>query len=117
MSSPLLWAKMGDVTDYGELRSGTRLTGMTFSTIVFFIKLGIALGSAMAGWLLAFYGYQANAISDDVSVGIAISFCLLPAALSLAVVLIMRWYKLDAQRVSSTQQLLHTARQRVSGSV
>lgn len=111
MTSPLLWSKMGDVTDYGELQTGTRLTAMTFSTIVFFIKLGIALGSALAGWALAYYGYQANNIDERVSHGITLSFCLIPAAMSLVVVLLMRWYKLDSRRVDNIHNALKTARQ------
>jgi GPH family glycoside/pentoside/hexuronide:cation symporter len=110
MTSPLLWSKMGDVTDYGELQTGTRLTAMTFSTIVFFIKLGIALGSALAGWALAYYGYQANNIDERVSHGITLSFCLIPAAMSLLVVLMMRWYKLDSQRVDEIHNALKTTR-------
>ncbi|MDC8832031.1 glycoside-pentoside-hexuronide (GPH):cation symporter [Alteromonas gilva] len=106
MASPLLWAKMGDVTDYGELQSGTRLTAMTFSTIVFFIKLGIALGSAMAGWLLAFYNYQPTVIDAEVSQGIVQSFCLIPAATSILVIVLMHWYKLDARSVNHTQHIL-----------
>ena len=111
MTSPLLWSKMGDVTDYGELQTGTRLTAMTFSTIVFFIKLGIALGSALAGWALAYYGYQADNIDERVSHGITLSFCLIPAAMSLVVVLLMRWYKLDSRRVDNIHNALKTARQ------
>lgn len=110
MSSPLLWAKMGDVADYGELKSGARLTGITFSTIVFFIKLGIALGSALTGWLLAFYGYEANVINPEVNDGIVFSFCVLPALLSLVVVILMRWYKLDGPRINAMQQELQTTR-------
>ena len=111
MTSPLLWSKMGDVTDYGELQTGTRLTAMTFSSIVFFIKLGIALGSALAGWALAYYGYEANNIDERVSHGITLSFCLIPATMSLVVVLLMRWYKLDSRRVDDIHNALKTARQ------
>lgn len=111
MTSPLLWSKMGDVTDYGELKTGKRLTAMTFSAIVFFIKLGIALGSALAGWMLAYYGYEANQIDARVSHGITLSFCLLPAAMSLSVVLIMRWYKLNSEYVNDTHTQLETLRQ------
>ncbi|NVK57077.1 MAG: MFS transporter [Alteromonadaceae bacterium] len=110
MSSPLLWAKMGDVTDYGELQSGTRLTAMTFSIIVFSIKLGIALGSAMAGWLLAFYDYQPAVFDADVNQGIIQSFCLIPAVTSILVIVLMHWYKLDAQSVHRTQHVLLNTR-------
>lgn len=110
MSSPLLWAKMADVADYGEAQSGVRLTGVTYSTVVFFIKVGVALGSAMSGWLLAFYGYEAGTVSEHVNNGIAFSFCILPALMSVLVVIIMRWYTLDNQQVEAIQQQIQAAR-------
>lgn len=110
MSSPLLWAKMADVADYGEAQSGVRLTGVTYSTVVFFIKVGVALGSAMSGWLLAFYGYEAGTVSEHVNSGIAFSFCILPALMSVLVVIIMRWYTLDTQQVEAAQQQIQAAR-------
>ncbi|TPV58595.1 MFS transporter [Aestuariibacter sp. GS-14] len=110
MTSPLLWAKMADVTDYGEAQSGVRLTGVTFSTIVFFIKFGVALGSALSGWLLAVYGYQAGQVTEQVNDGIAFSFCILPAIMSVLVVIIMRWYTLDAKQLEATQQQIQAAR-------
>lgn len=106
MATPLLWSKMADTVDYGEWKSGVRLTGVTYSTIVFFIKVGLALGGAMAGWLLAFYGYEADIHKQVVVDGIVLSFCLLPAMASLMVALIMRWYKLDNQNIARIQQEL-----------
>ncbi|MBU2114062.1 MAG: glycoside-pentoside-hexuronide (GPH):cation symporter, partial [Gammaproteobacteria bacterium] len=50
MATPLLWAKMADTVDYGQYKTGIRITGLVYSSIVFFIKLGLALGGALAGW-------------------------------------------------------------------
>ncbi len=111
MATPLLWAKIADVVDYGEYKTGVRMTGVTYSTVVFFIKVGLALGGAMAGWLLAFYGYEANVISERVSSGIVISFCILPAIASLGVAIIMRWYTLDNNKIDAIQQQLSLQRQ------
>ncbi|WP_414829443.1 glycoside-pentoside-hexuronide (GPH):cation symporter [Alteromonas sp. H39] len=111
MATPLLWAKIADVVDYGEHKTGVRMTGVTYSTVVFFIKVGLALGGAMAGWLLAYYGYEANVISERVSAGIVISFCILPAIASLGVAIIMRWYTLDNNKIDAIQQQLTLQRQ------
>lgn len=111
MATPLLWAKIADVVDYGEHKTGVRMTGVTYSTVVFFIKVGLALGGAMAGWLLGFYGYEANVISERVSSGIVISFCILPAIASLGVAIIMRWYTLDNNKIDAIQQQLSLQRQ------
>ncbi|HUO08402.1 MAG TPA: glycoside-pentoside-hexuronide (GPH):cation symporter [Phycisphaerae bacterium] len=57
---PLLWAMMADVADYSEWKTGRRATGIVFSAIVFGLKAGLGFGGAIAGWLLASYGYVAN---------------------------------------------------------
>jgi GPH family glycoside/pentoside/hexuronide:cation symporter len=109
MATPLLWAKMADVVDYGHFKTGIRITGMVYSAIVFFIKMGLALGGAMAGWLLAYYGYQADvAQSETTKQGILLSFTLLPALGSVLVAGVMRWYTLDTQKVA----LIHNSIER-----
>ena len=59
-SGPVLWSMMGDVADYGEWKTGRRATGTVTSAVVFALWIGLALGGAIAGWLLSFYGYQPN---------------------------------------------------------
>lgn len=105
MATPLLWAKMADVVDYGHWKFGRRITGVVYSTIVFFIKLGLALGGAIAGWLLAFYGYKADqAQSLEVQQGILFSFTILPSLAFFLVAGVMRFYTLDFQKMKLIQQ-------------
>ena len=66
-SGPLIWAMMGDVADYGEWKSGRRATGTVTSAVVFALWLGLAIGGAIAGWLLRFYGYVSNAAQTATS--------------------------------------------------
>ncbi|MGO2365606.1 MAG: glycoside-pentoside-hexuronide (GPH):cation symporter [Pseudoalteromonas sp.] len=100
MATPLLWAKMADTIDYGQWKTGQRLTGLVYASVAFFIKLGLALGGAIAGWLLAYYGYQANTeISEATKSGILTSFTLFPAIGSVLVALIMKRYILDNKTV------------------
>ncbi|MCY7294038.1 glycoside-pentoside-hexuronide (GPH):cation symporter [Alteromonas sp. a30] len=109
MATPLLWAKMADVVDYGHVKTGERLTGVVYSTIVFFIKLGLALGGAIAGWLLAFYGYEADqAQSETVKQGILWSFTVFPALCFFVVAFLMKGYTLNNTKVSELQQSLQT---------
>jgi len=60
-SGPVLWAMMADVADFGEWKTGRRATGTVTAAVVFALWVGLALGGALAGWLLALYGYQPNA--------------------------------------------------------
>ena len=102
MATPLLWAKMADVVDYGHWKTGIRVTGSVYSTIVFFLKLGIALGGGLAVWLLAFYGFEADTdLSTTTREGIKISFTLFPIAFFLVVAAIMQKYRLTDSLVKS----------------
>jgi len=61
LSGPIIWAMMGDVADYGEWKTGRRATGTVTSAVVFALWAGLALGGAIAGWLLSFYGFVSKA--------------------------------------------------------
>ncbi|RTE86291.1 MULTISPECIES: glycoside-pentoside-hexuronide (GPH):cation symporter [Gammaproteobacteria] len=100
MATPMLWAKIADVVDLGQKQSGIRATGLIYASVVFFIKIGIAIGGAIAGWWLALYGYQADQTQTAESqFGILVAFTVLPAICSILVAWVMRGYKLDQTRV------------------
>jgi GPH family glycoside/pentoside/hexuronide:cation symporter len=107
MATPLLWAKMADTIDYGHWKTGIRITGMIYSAVVFFIKLGVAIGGALAGWSLAYYGYQADVEQTELTQqGILLSFTIFPALGSILVAWVMRWYTLDDKKVDEIHRAL-----------
>jgi glycoside/pentoside/hexuronide:cation symporter, GPH family len=61
LSGPILWAMMGDVADFGEWKTRRRATGTVTGGIVFALWAGLALGGAIAGWLLSAYGLVSKA--------------------------------------------------------
>ncbi len=108
MATPLLWSKMADVVDYGHWKTGTRITGMVFSSVVFFLKLGVALGGALAAWLLSTYGYEAgNELTATTQRGILLSFTLYPAIAFLLVAGIMMFYTLTDEKLDRVQRELN----------
>lgn len=107
MGTPMLWAKMADVVDYGFWKFGVRATGMVYSSVIFFIKLGLALGGAIAGWWLAFYNYVPDQVQPVATQqGILIAFALLPALASLLVAYVMRGYTLTQPKVQEINRVL-----------
>ncbi len=60
-SGPVLWSMMADVADYGEWKTGRRATGAAISGVVFALWVGVALGGAIAAWLLSYFGYVSDA--------------------------------------------------------
>jgi sugar (glycoside-pentoside-hexuronide) transporter len=77
LSGPLIWSMMGDVADYGEWKTGRRASGTVTSAVVFALWAGLALGGAIAGWLLSAYGFVSKA---DVQTAHAQSGILLTAS-------------------------------------
>ena len=53
MITPIQWVMMSDTVEYGEWKYGKRLTGISFAGILFVLKLGLAIGGALIGWVLA----------------------------------------------------------------
>ena len=62
---PLLWSMYADCADYSELKTGNRATGLIFSSSSMSQKFGWAIGTAITGWLLGFFGFQANAVQSE----------------------------------------------------
>lgn len=58
--SVLQWAIYTDTADYSEWKNGRRATGLIMSASLFALKLGLTLGGAIVGWILAYYGFEAN---------------------------------------------------------
>ena len=93
---PLLWAMFADVVDYGEWTTGRRTTGVIYATIIFGLKVGLSLGGAIAGWLLAGYGYQANqAQSPGALTGIRMTISIYPTIFFLIVIICLVAYKIN----------------------
>jgi sugar (glycoside-pentoside-hexuronide) transporter len=61
LSGPIIWAMMGDVADYGEWKTGRRASGTVTAAVVFALWVGLALGGAIAGWILNWYGFASEA--------------------------------------------------------
>ncbi len=89
-----------DTADYGEWRFGRRSTGLVFSATVFVQKVGLAIGSAMIGWLLAYYGYVAEASQSPRALhGITLLFSVLPGCFALLSGLAIFFYRLEESDV------------------
>lgn len=93
MYLPIFWASIAEAVDYGEAKSGKRVSGLAFGGICFFQKFGMGIAGWILGLLLAYFGYQADTVQTTKSLmGINLMVTLIPAAICLVVVLIMSKY-------------------------
>ena len=99
---PLLWSMYADCTDYSELKTGNRATGLIFSSSSMSQKFGWAIGSALTGWLLAYYGFQANQIqSAETLNGIKMFMSILPAVGTVLSVIFISMYPLSEKKMEN----------------
>lgn len=109
---PLVWSMFADVADYGHWKFGHRTTALVFSGIQFAQKLGLAIGGAMAGWMLAGFGFVGNAEQSEQSLlGIRLMFTLVPAALAVGGVVAIWFYPLSGDDVKEIERDLAAQRQ------
>ncbi|MDZ7279473.1 MFS transporter [Pantoea eucrina] len=103
--SPLHWSLMADVDDYGEWKTGKRITGMSFSGNLFFLKVGLAVAGAMVGFLLSIYGYDAGAKQQAPSAinGIMLLFTVIPGVGYLITAGVVRLLKVDRTLMRTIQ--------------
>ena len=108
MGAPILFSMAADTVEYGELKSGRRVTGLVFSGALFALKLGVAIGGWLIGLVLAYYGYdgQADSQSTEAIRGIVLSLTLFPAIGHFFLIPIVCLYKLNQPRCDEIRKEL-----------
>lgn len=92
---PIMFSMIADSADYGELKTGRNIMGMCFSGQLLVIKLGLAVGGALAGWLLAAYGYVPNQEQTAQAIlGIKFNLALVPVICGIVILFLVHFYKL-----------------------
>ncbi|MDR2920191.1 MAG: MFS transporter [Tannerella sp.] len=108
---PLLWSMYADCADYSELKTGNRATGLIFSSSSMSQKMGWAIGSAVTGWLLGYFGFQANqAQSPETIQGIKMFLSFLPAIGTILSVVFIYFYPLSEDKLKGITSELEKKR-------
>lgn len=96
----VVWALEADTVEYGEWKTGVRSEGIIYSLFSFTRKTGQAIGGALAGYAIAWGGYDGHAAqqSSQAVLGIQIAAGLIPAVLAIAAGVIMFFYDLTDER-------------------
>lgn len=103
----MMWSMYADTADYSEWKNGRRATGLIYSSANFAQKFGWSIGGAIAGYLLAYFGFVANApVTPETEKGVKILFSFMPAIWSLIAVVALFFYKLDEDKVKEINEEL-----------
>jgi len=103
----LLFAMYTDCAEYGEWMSGHNSAGLTVSASMFALKFGSAVGSAVPGYILGWYGFVKDQVQTaEALTGIGTMWNVVPAIFFLAAALLMVFYKLDGDTMHKVEREL-----------
>jgi len=107
----LLFSMYTDCAEYGEWKTGKHTAGLIVSASMFSLKFGSAVGGALPGFMLAWFGFVANEIQTDSAIaGIRLMFNALPAVFFLLGGLMMFFYRIDRATLTRVESELHERR-------
>ncbi|MEQ7807733.1 MFS transporter [Priestia aryabhattai] len=97
--SASMFALLADTIEYGEWKSGLRTEGLIYSAGSFGLKVGIGLGTAIVGWVLAWGNYIGGVTiqSSSALLSIKIAFIVIPILLTILQIILLAFYKLDKE--------------------
>lgn len=96
-----MWALVPEVISYGEYTHGKRISGIVNALTGIFYKAGMALGGVVPGLVLAYVGFNKDAVSQSAFAqqGILWLVSVIPAILLLLAMYIISRYELDDERI------------------
>jgi glycoside/pentoside/hexuronide:cation symporter, GPH family len=108
---PLLWSMYADIADYSEWQTGRRATGLIFSSSSMAQKFGWTIGGAATGWLLGYYGFEANTAQGASTLGgIRLMLSILPAIGAGLSAFFILLYPLNEEKVQAIAEDLNKKR-------
>ncbi|MFK7809948.1 MAG: MFS transporter [Saprospiraceae bacterium] len=103
----LLFSMYTDCSEYGEFISGHNSAGLTISASMFSLKFGSAVGSAIPGYILGWYGFVKDLPQTEMVLeGINMSWNIIPAIFFILTAILMLFYKLDGETMKNVEEQL-----------
>ncbi len=96
VTMPLPWAMMADVADFSEWKNSRRATGIVFAGVVLGLKVGLAIGGALAANILKVSGYVANVEQTATALkGIRLAVSIIPSIAIIICVIALFFYEIN----------------------
>ena len=104
LHAPVFWSAIAETIDYGQVKTGKRVSGLAFGGISVCQKLGMGLAGVLVGILLTYFNYQPNQIQSAFTLnGIALIFTVIPGGFHLIMGLLMFKYRISDQHYSEVK--------------
>lgn len=105
IGSGSIFGMIADSVDYNEWKFGKRTEGTLYAGYSFATKVGMAVGGAAVGYVLAFTGYDAANVTEGAVNGINVLYYIVPIVCSIVQIIALIFYKLDSTHAQIVEEL------------
>lgn len=96
MHAPVFWSAIAETIDYGQVKTGKRVSGFAFGGISVCQKAGMAVAGALVGVLLTWFNYVPNQEQSPLALtGIALMLTIIPGFFHFLMGLLMFKYRIS----------------------
>jgi GPH family glycoside/pentoside/hexuronide:cation symporter len=107
LHAPVFWSAIAETIDYGQLKTGKRVSGFAFGGISVAQKAGMGLAGGMVGLLLTYFHYQPNQEQSALALqGIALMLSVIPGFFHFVMGALMFKYRISDDYYSTVKQEL-----------
>jgi GPH family glycoside/pentoside/hexuronide:cation symporter len=96
LHAPVFWSAIAETIDYGQVKTGKRVSGFAFGGISVCQKAGMAIAGALVGILLSYFHYQPNQPQSAFALhGIVLMLSVIPGAFHFIMGALMFKYRIS----------------------
>jgi GPH family glycoside/pentoside/hexuronide:cation symporter len=96
LHAPVFWSAIAETIDYGQVKTGKRVSGFAFGGISVCQKAGMAIAGGLVGILLTYFDYRPNAEQTAFALnGIALMLSVISGFFHLVMGLLMFKYRIS----------------------
>lgn len=105
LHAPVFWSAIAETIDYGQVKTGKRVSGFAFGGISVCQKAGMAIAGGLVGVLLDVFEYQPNQAQSALALqGIALMLSVIPGFFHFLMGILMFKYRISDDYYSSVKE-------------
>lgn len=105
LHAPVFWSAIAETIDYGQVKTGKRVSGFAFGGISVCQKAGMAIAGGLVGVLLDVFQYQPNQAQSALALqGIALMLSVIPGFFHFLMGLLMFKYRISDDYYSTVKE-------------
>jgi GPH family glycoside/pentoside/hexuronide:cation symporter len=110
LHAPVFWSAIAETIDYGQLKTGKRVSGFAFGGISIAQKIGMGIAGGMIGVLLTYFQYQPNQEQGPLALqGIALMLSVIPGFFHFLMGALMFKYRISDEYYSTVKEDLRAS--------